>query len=88
MKQATPCSKVGNSMTNETVELVRPLHGLVAPAARQHLAAMLGDDGGHKVGVFLVFHGVDDAGPCDPIGWHAFLLGDIRGFTRAASQSA
>src|SRR5262245_44520489 len=58
----------------ETVEFLWTFHDLVTAAARQHLAAELGDDRGHAIGVFLVFDGIVDLGPCHPIGRHARLL--------------
>ena len=69
VKQATPCSKVGNSMTTKRWNL-RPFHDLVAAAARQHLAAELGDDARHEIGVFLVFDGIIDLRSRNPIGRH------------------
>src|SRR6266851_1052825 len=39
---------------HEALKLVRPFHDLKAAAARQHLAAELGDDARHQIGVLLV----------------------------------
>src|SRR5258708_39898013 len=46
---------------DEAVKLVRPFHDLEAAAARQHLAAELGDDPGHQIGKFFVFCRLRDA---------------------------
>src|ERR1700736_5535283 len=63
---------------DETVKLVRPFHDLEAAAARQHLAAELGDDPRHQIGIFLVFDRIGDVRTCDTIGWHAgFLFYDL-----------
>src|SRR5262249_4489213 len=55
---------------HETVELVRPFHDAVAAAAREHLAAALGNDAGNEIGVFLVFDRIIDLGSRNPIGRH------------------
>ena len=47
-----------------------PFHDPVASAAREHLAAMLRDDGGNAVGVSLVFDRVVDLRAGDPVGGH------------------
>ncbi len=54
----------------ETLKLLRAFHDLEAAAARQNLAAVLGEDGRHLIGVFLVLGGIVDPGARDPIGWH------------------
>src|SRR5262249_30656340 len=59
---------------DEAVEFLRSFHDLVASAAHQHLAAMLGQDRRHLVGVFLVFGRIIDLRAADPIGGHRFLL--------------
>ena len=46
---------------DEALELVRSFHNLKTSAACQHLAAVLGDDAGDKVGVLFVDDGVDNA---------------------------
>jgi hypothetical protein len=40
---------------HEAVEFCRPFQDLIATAAREHLAAKLGDDSRHEVSVLLVF---------------------------------
>src|SRR5262245_53172040 len=77
VKQATPCSKVGNSITTEALELGRSFHDLIAAAAREHLAAKLGDDTRHEVGVLLVFDRIVDLRPRNPIGRHGDVLAGV-----------
>src|SRR5258707_13899987 len=43
---------------DEAVEFLRAFEGLVAPAAREHLRAVLRQDRGHAGGVFPVLHGI------------------------------
>src|ERR1700747_1624821 len=62
---------------HEAVEFCRPFHDLVAAAAREHLAAELGDDGGHEVGVLLVFDRVINLRPRNPIGRHGDVLAGV-----------
>src|SRR5712691_1373238 len=45
---------------DEAVESLRTFESLVAPAAREHLRAVLREDRGHAVGVLLVFHRIVD----------------------------
>src|SRR6266849_3922082 len=59
---------------DEAVEFLRPLHDPELAAAREHLAAVAGNDIRHEVGVFLVLDGIDDPRPGDPIGRHRNLL--------------
>src|SRR5579871_1345867 len=54
----------------EALKLLRSLHDLITPAACQNLAAVLGDDGRHEIGVLLIGDRIVDLGSCDPIGWH------------------
>src|SRR5947209_7365233 len=42
------------------LKLLRPLHNLIAPATRQHLATVFCNDLRNQVGVFLVFNGIID----------------------------
>src|SRR5690606_12954559 len=59
----------------EAVEFVRPLHDLVPAAARQHLAAVLGDDVGDQIRVLLVLDRIVDLRAGNPIRRHdVFLL--------------
>src|SRR5229473_1990143 len=53
---------------------IRPFHDAELAAAREHLAAVAGNDARHEVGVFLVLDGIDDPRPGDPIGGHRNLL--------------
>src|SRR5262245_21740302 len=66
--------KGGKLDDDETVELVRPFHDLVAAAARQDLAAVPGDDRWHQVGVFLVRDRIVDLRTGNPVGRHRRLL--------------
>src|SRR6266478_4674157 len=59
---------------DEAVEFLRAFEDLVAPAAREHLRAVLREDRGHAVGVLSVFHGIVDFSAGYPIGRHGFLL--------------
>src|SRR3979490_36665 len=59
---------------DEAVESLRAFEGLIAPAAREHLRAVLREDRGHAVRVLLVFHGIVDFRAGYPIGRHGFLL--------------
>src|SRR2546423_10900457 len=45
---------------DEAVEFLRALEGLITPAAREYLRAVLREDRGHAVRVLLVFHRVVD----------------------------
>src|SRR5258705_252609 len=47
---------------DEAVEPLRTLEGLIAPAAREHLRAVLREDRGHAVGVLPVFRRIVDFG--------------------------
>src|SRR5260370_25260155 len=58
----------------EAVELGGPFHDLVPAAAGEHLAAELGDDARHEVGVFLVFDRIVDLGSRNPVGRHGSSL--------------
>src|SRR5262249_46404600 len=62
---------------HEAVEFGRPFHYLIAAAAREHLAAELGDDGRHQVGVLLVFDRIVDLRPRNPIGRHGDVLARV-----------
>src|SRR5664280_3496891 len=62
---------------DEAAEFGGALHDLETPAARQHLAAELGDDGGHQVGVFLVLDGIVDFRTRNPISRHRSLLDSV-----------
>src|SRR6478609_5648683 len=62
---------------HEALELVGAFHDLIAAAARHHLAAELGDDTRHEVGVLLVFDGIIDLRSGNPIGRHGGLLADV-----------
>jgi hypothetical protein len=55
LKQATPPLECRELDHHEAMELVRAFHDLETPTARENPAAVLGDDRGHQVGVFLVF---------------------------------
>src|SRR6266851_3698628 len=55
---------------DEAVEFLRAFEGLIAPAAREHLRAVLREDRRHAVRVLLVFHGIVDFGARYPIGGH------------------
>src|SRR5258708_37593530 len=55
---------------DEAVEFLRAFEGLVAPAAREHLRAVLREDRGPAVRVLPVFHGIVDFGARYPIGGH------------------
>src|SRR5437667_12621190 len=59
---------------DEAMESLRPFHDAELAAAREHLAAVAGNDARHEVGVFLVLDGIDDPRPGDPIGRHRNLL--------------
>src|SRR5882762_7871158 len=56
------------------VEPLRALEDLIAPAAREHLRAVLREDRGHAVRVLLVFHRIVDFGARYPIGRHGIFL--------------
>src|SRR6267154_1789057 len=53
---------------DEAVEFLRAFEGLVAPAAREHLRAVLREDRRHAVRVLPVFRGIVDFGARYPIG--------------------
>src|SRR5258708_6226732 len=55
---------------DEAVESLRAFEGLITPAAREHLRAVLREDRGHAVGVLPVFHRIVDFGARYPIGGH------------------
>src|SRR5271165_2782908 len=59
---------------HEAVEFCRPFQDLIATAAREHLAAELGDDSRHEIGVLLVFDRIVDLRPRNPIGRHGDFL--------------
>src|SRR6266704_3576229 len=59
---------------DEAVESLRAFESLIAPAAGEHLRAVLREDRGHAVGVLLVFHRIVDFGAGYPVGGHGFLL--------------
>jgi hypothetical protein len=40
------------------------------PPRARNLAAELGDDARHQIGIFLVLDRIVDLGTRDPIGWH------------------
>src|ERR1043166_2395029 len=64
---------------HEAVELVRPLHQLIAPPARQDFGAVALKDSRQAVGVFLVRDRIVDLRAGDPIGGHALascVVGD------------
>src|SRR5262249_8362895 len=67
----------------EAVKFVRAFHDLVAPAARQHLAAELGNDAGYQVRVLLVFDRVVDLGTGNPVGRHRVSPDSGRAFAYA-----
>src|SRR6516162_2643350 len=62
---------------HEAVEFCRPFHDLIATAAREHLAAELGNDGRHEVRVLLVFDRIIDLRPRNPIGRHGDVLARV-----------
>src|SRR6516165_7426798 len=62
---------------HEALELGRSFHDLIAAAARKHLAAELGDDGRHEIGVLLVFDGIVDLRPRNPISRHGDVLAGV-----------
>src|SRR5215469_7560392 len=62
---------------HEAVEFCWPFHDLIAAAAGEHLAAELGDDPRHEVGVFLVFDRIVDLRPRNPIGRHGDVLAGV-----------
>src|SRR5437660_4068434 len=55
---------------DEAVESLRAFEGLIAPAAREHLRAVLREDCGHAVRVLPVFHRIVHFRPGDPVGRH------------------
>src|SRR5258706_10720404 len=59
---------------DEAVEFLGAFEGLVTPAARQHLRAVLVEDRGHAVRGLPGFHGILGCGAGYPIGRHGFLL--------------
>src|SRR5712691_7165041 len=59
---------------DEAVESLRAFENLIAPAAREHLRAVLREDRGHAVRVLLVFHGIVDFGAGYPVSRHGALL--------------
>src|SRR3954470_7123893 len=76
VKQATPCSNVGNSITTKRWNLSGPSMIWWRPP-RHHLAAELGDDARHEVGVLLVFDGIVDLRSGNPISRHGALLANV-----------
>src|SRR6266581_1809551 len=68
---------------DEAVEFLRALEDLIAPAAREHLRAVLREYRGHAVRVLLVFHGIVDFRAGYPIGRHGFSLREeVQDFAR------
>src|SRR5579885_3100654 len=65
-----PLLESGKFDHDETMEFVRTFHNLKSAAARKHLAAELGDDGRHQIGVLLVFDWIVDFGTGNPVGGH------------------
>src|SRR5256886_12665867 len=61
---------------DEAVESLRAFESLIAPAAREHLRAVLREDRGHAVGVLLVFHRIVDFGAGYPVGGHGSSLSE------------
>src|SRR6185369_6679441 len=61
---------------DEPMEVVRSFVDLVSAAARENLAAMLGDDRRHEVCIFLVLNRIGDLRARNPIGRHC-LSSDI-----------
>src|SRR3954447_18475371 len=55
---------------HEALKLLRAFHDLIAPAARQDLAAVLGQDGRNQIRVFLVLDRIIDLRARHPIGRH------------------
>src|SRR6267143_5849579 len=53
---------------DEAVEFLRALEDLIAPAAREHLRAVLREDRGHAVGVFPILHRIVDLRARYPVG--------------------
>jgi hypothetical protein len=46
---------------DKSVKFIWAFHDLKTPAASEHLAAVLRENRGKRVGVFLIFDGIDDA---------------------------
>src|SRR6266581_2811897 len=68
---------------DEAVESLRAFERLIAPAASEHLRAVLREDRGHAVGVLLVFHRIVDFGAGYPVGGHGFSLSEeVQDFAR------
>src|SRR5450759_4982905 len=63
---------------DEAAEFGGALHDLETSAARQHLAAELGDDGGYQVGIFLVLDRIVDFRTRNPISRHVLAPGQCR----------
>src|SRR5437773_3230846 len=61
---------------DEAVEPLRALEDLIAPAAREHLRAVLREDRGHSVRVLLVFRRIVDFAAGYPIGGHRFSFSE------------
>src|SRR6266853_5711491 len=59
---------------DEAVESIGAFEDLVAPAAREHLRAVLREDRGHAVRVLPVLHGIVDFRPGYPIRRHGLSL--------------
>src|SRR2546429_4738181 len=59
---------------DEAVESLRALEDLIAPAAREHLRAVLREDRRHAVRVLLVFHRIVHFRPGHPVGRHGCSL--------------
>src|SRR5712691_7996571 len=59
---------------DEAVEFLGTFENPVAPAAREHLGAVLREDCGHAVGVFLVLDGIVDLRARYPVGRHGLSL--------------
>src|SRR5262249_28111124 len=55
---------------DEAMKLLRALHDLMAPPARQHLAAVSGENVRNQIGIFLVFNRIVDLCARHPIGRH------------------
>src|SRR5262249_41149697 len=55
---------------DKPLELGRPFHHLIAATAREHLAAELGNDARHEIGVLLVFDRIVDLGWGTQMGRH------------------
>src|SRR5712692_7481888 len=63
---------------DEAVEFLGTFENPVAPAACEHLGAVLREDRGHAVGVFLVLHGIVDFGARYPVSGHVVSPDSIK----------